>query len=136
MMKKKPKDKDEEPEKDEEIPSKSSKATETGKIITEDIKAEIYQIAEVVLDEKVRDFEKRISELELAKAQNSQKLSELEEEAAELRSAITKQKIGSAEQLVRINDQLNSLAGNISAMQKVVVGNLNEVQRALSEMKK
>ena len=133
-MAKKPKDKKAEikEEKEPEIFTTS----ETGKIISEDIKAEIYQIAEIVLEEKVREFNRRIGELELENAKQSQRIAELDESVSELRSDLKKQKIGSAEQLVGISEKLGKISGNVSALEKTVIENLDEVQSALGKRKR
>ncbi len=135
-MAKKSKQKSESKKDDESQQPNPFKHTETGKIISEDIKAEIYQIAEVVLDEKVREFDKRIGDLELSNAKQSQLISELKESVADLRASLTKQKIGSSEQLVGINDKLNTISGNISAIESTVIENLDEVHRAISRKRK
>jgi len=118
------------------IPSRSSRVIEANKIISEDIKAEIYEISEVVLDEKVREFSKRISELELFRAQALESISEMREDVSELRSMVSKQKIGSVEQLSKINEQLNSLSGNMNAMEKVVISSLDGLARSAGEKRK
>ncbi|MEM2948469.1 MAG: hypothetical protein QXL47_04405 [Candidatus Anstonellales archaeon] len=90
------------------------------KLIGEELKDEIYRITELAIVEKLKEYDKRISELEMLKAELIETQNELKADMAELKRLMDKQKIGSAEQLSEINKRLGEINGQLKSVSKIL----------------
>ncbi|MGB9719476.1 MAG: hypothetical protein ACPL06_02690 [Candidatus Anstonellales archaeon] len=90
------------------------------KLIGEELKDEIYRITELAIVERFKEYEKRISDLEMLKAELIETQNELKADMAELKRLMDKQKIGSAEQLGEINKRLAEINGQLKSVSKLI----------------
>ncbi|VVB66040.1 Uncharacterised protein [Candidatus Gugararchaeum adminiculabundum] len=81
------------------------------------------------MDQRTKDFDSRVSELELSKAHLEDALQDLKKENEELRNLVLKQKIAGAEQLAKINSRLADVSGELSSLGKVLKKDMERIAK-------
>ncbi len=84
--------------------------------INEELKDEIYRIIEIAITDKMEQYEKRIRDLEILKAEIVEIQNELKHEIEKLKSEITNEKSSSSNALLEINKELSKISGELKAI--------------------
>ena len=85
-------------------------------IVGEELKDEIYRITEIAINEKLQNLEKRISELEMLKAELVEVQNDLKRQVAEIKKMVIADKKTSSERLTEIEKMLDEILGKLKAI--------------------
>lgn len=90
-------------------------------LIGEELKDEIYRITEIVINEKIEEFDKRLRDLEIVKAEIVEVQNELKHEIEKLRRNVKEDKKNILSKLNEINKGLSEIFGKLKAIEERLI---------------
>ncbi len=85
-------------------------------IVGDELKDEIYRITEIAISDKLQEFEKRLNDLEMLKAELVEVQNDLKKQVSEIKKMVINDKKTSSEKLSEIEKTLDSILGKLKAI--------------------